>query len=123
MTMRTLLLLLLMALPGSAAPVPKELKRNDADRMQGLWKEENGTRWYFDGEKLFAGGQELAFGSERLGGEGFLLSREALADAEPHEGKSRRRHRGSQSMGRRQGRSDVGTFEKSGAHEILLGSG
>ena len=60
MTMRTLLLLLLMALPGSAAPVPKELKRSDADRMQGHWKEETGTRWYFDGEKLFAGGTDTA---------------------------------------------------------------
>ena len=52
---------LLTFAPGlPAAPVPKELKReNDAEKMQGLWKETTGTRWFFEDKKLFAGGQNL----------------------------------------------------------------
>ena len=55
---RTLLVFALSAVSVSAAPVPKELKQNtDAERIQGLWVVENNvTRWYFAGEKLFAGG-------------------------------------------------------------------
>ncbi len=40
-----------------AAPVPKELRvRPDAVRMEGLWKEGQGSHWLFKGDKLFAGG-------------------------------------------------------------------
>ena len=60
--MRTLLILTLaVGSSALAAPVPKELKiQYDAQRIEGLWKEETGTRWYFDGEKLFAGGTDTA---------------------------------------------------------------
>ena len=47
-------------------------------------------------EQLFAGRQELALGSERVGGLGFLFRRERLADAEPGERDADRGHRGSQ---------------------------
>jgi len=41
----------------AAAPVPKELKADThTERMKGVWKEESGWRWYFDGEKLHVGG-------------------------------------------------------------------
>lgn len=43
----------------TAAPVPKELKRStEIERMQGVWKQENGMRWFFDGEKLYVGGTD-----------------------------------------------------------------
>ena len=55
---RTLLIFAVFAASVSAAPVPKELKhKSDAERIQGVWAVEGGgTRWYFAGEKLFAGG-------------------------------------------------------------------
>jgi len=55
---RTLLIFAVFAGSVSAAPVPKELKqKSDIERIQGVWAVEGGgTRWYFAGEKLFAGG-------------------------------------------------------------------
>ncbi len=58
---RILLVLAFALLAGVAvaAPVPKEVKqRPDVERMRGVWKETSGTRWFFDGEKLYAGGQD-----------------------------------------------------------------
>ncbi len=62
MTLRCLLVFVICAAPSIAAPVPKELKhRPDSQRMQGVWMSHNPDgspmgRWYFTGEKLFAGG-------------------------------------------------------------------
>ena len=57
MILRTIVVILVGCVTALAAPVPKELKvSSDSQRMQGVWKETNGTRWYFDGKKLFAGG-------------------------------------------------------------------
>lgn len=55
---RAVLICSVFAASLSAAPVPKELKRkSDTERIQGVWCVEGaGTRWYFTGEKLFAGG-------------------------------------------------------------------
>ena len=59
MISRTLLMIALSAVSVSAAPVPKELKRpTEIERMQGVWKEEKGMRWFFDGEKLHVGGTD-----------------------------------------------------------------
>ena len=56
---RVMLTFALFTGAASAAPVPKEVKqRPDVERMRGVWKEANGTRWFFDGEKLYAGGQD-----------------------------------------------------------------
>lgn len=58
MIARILLCTLVSVASAVAAPVPKELKQKpDNSRMRGVWKEADGTRWYFDGEKLYAGGQ------------------------------------------------------------------
>ncbi len=59
--MRALAILLLIAAPGAvAAPVPKELKKSDADRIVGLWTQTgscngggnvnppDGTSWKFE---------------------------------------------------------------------------
>ncbi len=55
---RTVLICSVFAASVAAAPVPKELKhKSDAERIRGAWVVEGGgTRWYFAGEKLFAGG-------------------------------------------------------------------
>ena len=54
------------AASASAAPVPKELTHRDYDRFQGLWtfetydrggREIGGGRWIFEGDKMFANGQ------------------------------------------------------------------
>jgi len=56
---RIVLVFALFAGVTTAAPVPKEVKRRpDVERMRGLWKEASGTRWFFDGDKLYAGGQD-----------------------------------------------------------------
>ena len=68
MTMRAFAVLLWIASPALAAPVPKEVKRpSDAIRIQGLWAYDtydagNGARgtsgrWYFEKEKMYSGGQ------------------------------------------------------------------
>ncbi len=63
MALRTLALVLVTAGSAQAAPVPKELKRTDAERMQGVWVVVLGRatnapelRWYFRGDKLYSGG-------------------------------------------------------------------
>ena len=59
MILRTLLIFAVSIASVSAAPVPKELKRStEIERMQGVWKEEKGMRWFFDGEKLYVGGTD-----------------------------------------------------------------
>ena len=56
---RIVLAFALLAGAANAAPVPKEVKqRPDVERMRGVWKEVSGTRWFFDGDKLYAGGQD-----------------------------------------------------------------
>ena len=56
---RILLAFSLFVGAAAAAPVPKEVKlRPDVERLRGVWKEASGTRWFFDGEKLYAGGQD-----------------------------------------------------------------
>jgi len=58
MIARVLFTIAMIAAPLVAAPVPKELKQKpDSERILGVWIVENGgTRWYFVGDKLFAGG-------------------------------------------------------------------
>ena len=57
MKFRLYALMLTACATAHAAPVPKELKADThTERLKGVWKEEAGWRWYFDGEKLHVGG-------------------------------------------------------------------
>lgn len=61
MNLRCILAIGIFATSSVAAPVPKELKRNgDAERMRGVWLQENGMRWYFDESMLYVGGSDTA---------------------------------------------------------------
>ncbi len=58
MNLRSLLAVGICATSGFAAPVPKELRiSTDAERIQGLWKDETGAggHWKIHGTKMSAG--------------------------------------------------------------------
>ena len=66
MTLRAIVTLLAFAASAWAAPVPKELKSRDYERFQGSWtfesydrggREIGGGRWFFEGNRMYAGGQ------------------------------------------------------------------
>ena len=78
--MRTLTFtaILAFATASLAAPVPKEIKRSDPERFQGVWVYGSydfggtpgaGGRWHFTGDKLFSGGD----GSGPVAEYGFVL--------------------------------------------------
>ncbi len=52
---RTLAILLALTVSAEAAPVPKELKKSDLERMQGVWIDNKGTRHAYERRKLIVG--------------------------------------------------------------------
>ena len=65
--MRTLVILALAVVDTAlATPVPKELKKSDAELLRGVWifadydnggRRGVGSRWYFEADKLYTNGQ------------------------------------------------------------------